>query len=475
MENEKNFDAEQDWFEELTAPVDEAPEIGTDEHAVADHDMSDLADMELEKIIREAMSDEWDMPEEEPIQPEEEAPMEAGPIYADEGEPEQKKKPRVERKVRPKRKNGYGLFGLPHLAATLIWVLICVGIGVSLGRLVWVCAADILAFGRTEKEVVITVTAADDLDSVTDKLENAGLIKYPSLFKLYAQLAQVEEKEKISTGTFTLNTLYDYHALVAGMSSTSSYRETIEVTIPEGYTCAQIFALLEEQGVCSAADLEAYCSESEFSSYWFLEGVEKGTPYCLEGFLYPDTYQFYTDSSAKQVFIKFLDRFNTIFNQEMQDYIVTLNETLAEMYRKNGLSQNYIDEHQFTVREVVIVASLIEKETANSGESRTIASVFYNRLTNPSNYPKLQVDATVVYALGGKNDLTKEDLQVDSPYNTYVVEGLPAGPISNPGYYSLLAALTPESTGYYFYALDSASNAHEFFRTYSEHEDFVGG
>ena len=481
MENEKNTPQEQDWFADLTSPLAPIQEIGADEMAMAEHDMSSIEDMELEKIMKEAMSDEWDIPDietvlmEEPIITEPEAPKPEAPVYADEGEVPEQPEERVERKVRPRRKNGYGLFGLPHLAATAIWIFLCVSIGVSLGRLIWVCASDILAFGRTEQQVQITVTPLDDLDSVADKLQKTGLIKYESLFKFYCKLAEKDVGNGISTGTFTLNTLYDYHALVAGMSPNSSYRQTIDVTIPEGYTCAQIFAYLEEQGVCTVAELEAYCKESEFSSYWFLEDVEKGTAYCLEGFLFPDTYQFYTDSSAQQVFIKFLNRFDDIVNEEMQAYLDNLNNTLASMYKKNGLSQNYIDEHKFTIADVVTVASMIEKETYNTGESRVIASVFYNRLTNPSNYPYLQVDATVVYALGGKTDLTKEDLQVDSPYNTYVAKGLPAGPISNPGYYSLLAAMTPESTGYYFYALEADGSGHRFFKTYSEHLDFING
>ena len=483
MDNEKNNDLEnQDWFEGLLDPQDDTPEIGTDEHAVAAHEMSDLADMELDKIMHEAMSDEWDLSVienellSEPAVEEALPPVE--PEYSDDGMPVDEEGPapdRVERKVRPKRKNGYGLFGLPHLASVAIWIVLCVGIGVSLGRLVWVCAADVLAFGRSDRDVVITVTDSDDLDSVTDRLHDFGLIKYPSLFKLYCQLAKADVGGKISTGTFTLNTMYDYHALVGGMSSTSSYRETVEVTIPEGYTCAQIFALLQERGVCTVEELENYCIESEFSSYWFLEDVEKGTKYCLEGFLFPDTYEFYTDSSAQLVFIKLLGSFENHLPDDAREQLVALNEQLAAKYKKNGLSQTYIDEHMLSLKDVITVASIIEKETAYSGESPTIASVIYNRLTNPSNYPKLNIDATVVYALDGKTDLTTEDLKVDHPYNTYLYEGLPPGPISNPGQYSLEAALNPADTKYYFYALDTSSETrgHEFFKTYAEHLAFL--
>ena len=353
----------------------------------------------------------------------------------------------------------------------------CLFIGISLGRLIWICASDILAFGRVERDVVFTITEEDSVESVADRLSYEGLIQYPTLFKLYCQLAKAEVGGKISTGTFTLNTLYDYHALVSGMSSTSSYRETIKVVIPEGYTCAQIFKLLEEKGVCTAEKLENYCIESEFSSYWFLEDVQKGTKYCLEGFLFPDTYQFYTDSTPQQVFIKLLNRFDDIFDEEMQIALNTLNADLTEMYKSHGYNQAFIEERLLTVKDLVTVASIIEKETAYSGESKNIASVIYNRLTNPGEYPKLNIDATIVYALGGKTDLTAEDMAFDSPYNTYLYEGLPPGAISNPGLYSLKAALYPAQTKYHFYALDTSgeANVHRFFETYSEHLDFIQG
>ena len=475
------------WFQQLEMPADSAQEIHSDETALSSHEMTDMADMELEKIIQEAMSQDWDVaaieneilsepiaeafPDTGMIEPES-AP--AAMLYTDDGE-DPDEEPEEQRKVRPKRKKGYGLFGLPHIVSTVIWAVICVSIGVSLGRLIWICAADILAFGRQDKDVVITIEAQDDLDSITEKLHEAGLIKYPSLFKFYADLAGVEEKGKISAGTFTLNTMYDYHALVGGMSSTSSYRQTVKVTIPEGYTCAQMFALLEESGVCTAAELEEYCTQSEFSSYWFLEDVEKGTKYCLEGFLFPDTYQFYTNSTAQQVLIKLLGGFDNHFTDEMVAQLDVLNQRLAAMYKKNGLSQSYIDQHQLTVKDIVTVASMIEKESAFSGESRSISSVIYNRLTNPSNYPKLNIDATVVYALGGKADLTSEDMKIDSPYNTYLYDGLPPGAISNPGQYSLAAALDPEDTKYYFYALDPTAEitSHRFFKTHKEHQAFL--
>ena len=119
-------------------------------------------------------------------------------------------------KRRPKMKKGYGLLGIPHIISTIIWLAITVAIGVSLGRMIWICAAEVLAFGRPDEEYVMTVTNADNIDTIATKLKNAGLIKYPELFKFYADLTDAEED--ISVGTFTLNSKYDYHALVNAMS-----------------------------------------------------------------------------------------------------------------------------------------------------------------------------------------------------------------------------------------------------------------
>ena len=395
-------------------------------------------------------------------------------------EPEQGKKnrrsakERPTRKGRPKRPKGYGLFGLPHILATVIWLMLILAIGVSLGRAIWVCAADVLAFGREEKIVTISVTTADTMETIANKLHKAGLVNYPELFLLYADLTDAQEK--ITTGSFTLNTIYDYHALVNQMSPRSGNRVVIEdVLIPEGYNCAQIFALLEQKGICKAADLEEWAANGELGDYWFLEGVERGDKYCLEGFLFPDTYDFYENSTPKLALEKMLNGFEYRFSQELYEKLPALNDRLAAMMRKNGKSEEYIAENQLDLRKLITVASLIEEETASSKESYKIASVIYNRLYNwGSNPPFLNIDAAIFYALGEhKSALTAEDLQVDSPYNTYRYQGLVPGPISNPGLSSIEAALDPEDTDYYYYVLNPEAGAHDFSKTLSEHEKKV--
>jgi len=362
------------------------------------------------------------------------------------------------RKGRPRRKKGEFLFGLPQIAVTCVWLAIILLTGVTLGRMLWVCAADVLAFGREDKMVTITVYESDTIEDITEKLHKGGLIRYPGLFGIYASLA-VDEGE-IQPGIWDLNTMYDYHALV-NMMSPSSSREVVEnVLVPEGYSCRQIFELLEEKRVCTARDLAAYAASGELNEYWFLENVERGYEYCLEGFLFPDTYDFYKNSNPRDVLEKMLDNFQYRFNEEMIAQIETLNAEVT-----GGT---------FDIHDVVIVASLIEKETAGNDESPRIASVIYNRLFNWGGTPAyLNIDASIVYALDGKTDLTAEDLKVESPYNTYTNTGLTPGAITNPGLASLKAALNPETTDYYFYVLDPAQGKHKFSETLDEHNAFI--
>jgi len=325
------------------------------------------------------------------------------------------------RKGRPKHKKGYGLFGIPHILSTFIWLAIIVAIGVSLGRTVWLCCADLMAFGKPSQEVTITITASDDIESVSEKLGNAGLVRYPGLFKFFAELTGKDAR--ISQGTFTLNSHLDYNAMINAMGYSAPAREVVTVMVPEGYTCAQIFALLEEKKVCTIADLEAYCVDGELDEYWFLEGVTRGDKYCLEGYLFPDTYEFYTNDTPRRVIEKFLNAFDNRFTDVMKEKLAPLNERLASVLRSRGYGDDYIESHKITIREIVIIASMIEKETAGADESYTIASVIYNRLTNPANFLYLNIDATLYYYLGGNIDpetgnrkpLTTTDLTTDHP------------------------------------------------------------
>ena len=461
------------------------PELGNeltpDEHAMSWHDMTDPG--ESIPAIDLSILDDPDLDpktgllaEEQPAQEDPDLPFQGSGSDFNEAfsaparEEDIPSHDRPTRKGRPKRKKGEGLFGIPHMLVTVVWLAIIVMVGVTLGRMLWICAAEVLAFGKEDKVVTVTVYESDTIEDITEKLYDAGLIRYPGLFKLYADLA-VDEGE-IDPGIWDLNTRYDYHALVNFMN-TSSTRAIIEdLLIPEGYTCQQIFELLEENKVCTAKDLEAYAASGELKEYWFLEGVERGSANSLEGFLFPDTYDFYKNSSPREVLEKLMDNFDNKFSEEMRAQITTLNDHLAQLMREDGRSEETISASLFDVRDVVIVASLIEKETASNEESYTIASVIYNRLFNWGSTPAyLNIDASIIYAQGGFSEVI--DTGIDNPYNTYKFTGLTPGPIANPGLASLKAALKPADSNYYFYVLNPATGRHQFSTTLAEHEGYV--
>lgn len=406
------------------------------------------------------------------------APRWSPPMDADATEAAQDQAPtprllqqRPLRKGRPKRKKGYGFFGIPHLLATVVWLAIIVMIGTSLGRMIWVCAADVLAFGRESKQVSVTITSHDTIDDIAEKLHDADLIRYPQVFKLYAKLA-VDEGD-ILPGTFQLDTIYDYHALVVQMGPRSSTRSVVEdVLIPEGFNCRQIFELLEQNNVCTVAELEEYAASGEFAEFWFLEGVERGDRYCLEGFLFPDTYDFYANSTPREALGKMLLGFQSRVNQEETTAaLAVLNERLSNMMRANGCSDEFIADNQLNVRDLLIVASLIEEETSSVKESATIASVIFNRYTQDQLFERyLNIDAAIIYATGDANNI---DTSIDHPYNTYKYPGLTPGPISNPGLDSIKAVLNFEDTPYYYYVLNPETGTHQFSKTLEEHEKWV--
>ena len=371
-------------------------------------------------------------------------------------------------KGRPKRLSGYGLLGIPHIISTLVWLVLIVTIGVSLGRTLWVCCADLMAFGKEDRTVSITITEDDNIDSIAKKLGKAELVRYPNLFKFFANVT--DKADNIGVGTFTLNAQLDYNAMINAMYDYGPEQQVVTLMFPEGYNCAQIFKLLEDNGVCTAAAMEEYCMTGELKEYWFLEGVSRDFKYCLEGYLAPDTYKFYVDDSPRRVLEKFLDEFNERFTDLMKEDFEEIKKTYANRLKNKGYSEDYIKDHTLTVKDIVTLASIIQKETASDSECYDIASTFYNRLVANM---QLGADATVYYAIGDyfweTEVLTQKHLDTDSPYNTRKNGGIPPTPICNMGVHALYAALEPNDTGYYYFVYDSAKKAHRFAKSEEEH------
>lgn len=364
---------------------------------------------------------------------------------------------------RKKRRGGMGPWG------AVLYVILVIGVSALLAGVGWVAACDVLALNKADQEATITLpesiftpdqvkndsgdlitVSRADVGYVADELKDAGLIEQPLLFKLFVSFTHKDTTMR--PGTYTLDTSMDYSALIRNLGSKVPSKVEVSVTIPEGSTSAQIFKLLEDSGVATVADLEETAANYDFK-FSFLQGViPLGEANRLEGYLFPDTYKFYENMDTVKVLNKMLLRFDEVFTKDMR--------TQAEA---NGQ----------TIQDIVIIASLIEKETTGDDQV-LISSVLYNRIykSNSETAGYLNIDATIQYILPTRKEkLTAADLAIDSPYNTYLYQGLPAGPIASPGQASLRAAMNPDDTAYYFYALGD-DGEHHFFKTDAGQREF---
>ena len=353
----------------------------------------------------------------------------------------------------------------------IMYFIFIMCISIILACLAWMASSDMLALNKPdfsasvtlpmsifESETVDTldedgnktgtkrVTRAD-IDSLADTLKEAGLIEYKWLFKTFCRISNAETK--VSPGEYELKSSYDYRALIQHMRPGASGAVTVKVTLPEGFTMRQIFLRLEEKGVANFDDLMEAAANYSFN-YSFLEGLPEGDATRLEGYLFPDTYEFYVGMQSSSAINKFLENFHYVQTDEMLRQAENL-----------GLSMH----------DIIKVASMIEKEAANDNERSRIASVIYNRLN--ANMP-LGIDATILYLFPEHEGApTAEMLEMDSPYNSRLYTGLPPTPVSNPGLMSILAALNPDHTNYYYYALDTQSGEHRFFTNANDFNAFV--
>ena len=374
----------------------------------------------------------------------------------------------TERDYRPVRQNHEYRSGCLGGIMYFVFIL-CVS--VVLACVAWMAASDALALNKDNFSAVVslpmsifdseTVDTYDesgrktgtervthaDISYVADELKSAGLIEYKWLFELFCKISHADTK--VDPGEYELESSFDYRALVKNMQSGSGATVTITVVIPEGFTMHQIFKRLEENKVCTYDELMDAAANYNYN-YDFLEGIDQGDPTRLEGFLFPDTYEFYVGMQASSAINKLLENFHYRITDDM----------LIRM-QNMGLD----------IRSVVNIASLIEREAANDNERGTIASVIYNRLA--ANMP-LGIDASILYIHPDhEGSPTADMLAEDSPYNTRLYQGLPPTPIANPGLASIEAVLSPESTNYYYYALDTATGLHRFFTNSGEFDAFV--
>lgn len=331
----------------------------------------------------------------------------AEPEYAEQPDTAYKKQSGKNKK---RKKHGTVYYAV-WIAAIIIFSVAIAGGAIYIG-------ADYLgiAFGRTGEKITVEIPAGSSAQKIAEALEENGIVKCPTVFRIYSKLRHYDSKFKYGVYTFTDDG--GYESVANKLMTEGARAETAEVKIPEMATVDDIAELLEDAGVCSKADFYNEVQNGSFSFDFIDDIPTTAVHYRLEGYLYPETYSFYSYSSAECAHLA------------VKKMLETFDERLGE------LKEKYTENANYSFHELVTMASLIESEAGNaSNEDRArVAQVFYNRLEGINwQEPKLlQTDPSTKYPYGAGR------------YNTYKTEGLPPGPIGSPSLRSLKAAVNPE-------------------------------
>ena len=324
----------------------------------------------------------------------------------------------------------------------LVWILtvtLCLSAGAAASGFLLVVRPILYGDAAGADPVRVEIPAGASLSEIASRLETAGVVQHPFVFKRYAAMAQFDRQVRVGEYEFVAGE--SYRRILERLRKGDIIQ--IKVTIPEGLTAREIATLLQSKlGI--AAD--AFLAAAEDRELLLRHGVDSPS---FEGYLFPDTYFFATRVTAREVLETMLQRF-----------FVAWTPAHEERARGVGLTRG----------QVLTLASIVEGEALLDSERPRIAAVYHNRLRRDM---LLQADPTVLYALGGiRRRVLYRDLLVASPYNTYVNRGLPPGPICNPGMQSIEAALSPQpgAEELFFVAARDGTGRHVFTRTFNEHE-----
>ena len=293
----------------------------------------------------------------------------------------------------------------------------------------------------TGQTVSVTIPAGSSTKDIAEILKENKLIGSVMGFRISSRLDGYDGTYQ--QGTYDIDTGLT-KTQIMDLLQTGVVQNEMKLTVPEGYNTMQIAERIEGLGFCTAQEFIDECNNGTFD-YDFVQNLPDRENK-LEGYLFPDTYFLSEEMTVHDVVNMMLRRFDSMYTEEYK---------------------NIVAQSSYTLDELVTIASVVEKEIVLDEERARAAGVIYNRLNESM---PLQIDATVIYAMGiVKEDISTTDLQIDSPYNTYKVAGLPLGPISNPGEASFSAALTPETHKYIYYVLEAKGQSnHVYCETYDD-------
>ncbi len=361
-------------------------------------------------------------------------------------------------KKKSKKKVNSSIFSgiiLTIIILTISTVIALTGITVGL---------EFLGIGKSTSTIKLNIEESYSIDDIADALYNKGIINSKFLFKLCVDIKNAEDK--IVAGDIELKPSMSYNDKINALMTSRQSFETVDITFPEGTTLYEAAKMLKENGVISSVTDFIYDFNSLKLGYDYEDIIDSGSEkfFAMEGYFYPDTYQFYLDSDNETVISTIRNVFDTKFTDEMKARAEELNYTLDE---------------------VITIASIVQLESATVEEMPTIASIFSNRIKDgPYNrfneyIARLQSDPTSNYysktitsvASELQNYTTAEVNAFKDKYDTYEREGLPVGPICNPGIDAINAVLYPEDTDYFYFCHDIKTKKGYYAKTLSEHNE----
>lgn len=340
--------------------------------------------------------------------------------------------------------------------STYIFFIVVIVVSMALSIYAVLCLNDILAI--TKSSSTVTINISEQIDNTNDAVEllsDNGLIKCKNFCKLFAKYRDEWVGPPYEPGVYYLNGKMGLEGMLDTMHGNAATAETVSIVFPEGLSTAEIVDKLVNNEVCDKASLLSVIQTIDFS-YSLVAGMKENekVPYRLEGYMFPDTYDFFIGESATSVVKKFLANGDSKITQK---------------HRQRA------EELGFTMDEIITIASIIQSEAGSTEQMKDISGVIHNRLSDSTNYPSLQCDSTSDYirnkvapALSSTSSHTADYyMQYYSTANSSSVVGLPEGPICNPGIAAIEAALYPKDNGCYYFFHDNKGNLYTA-KTYAE-------
>ena len=354
----------------------------------------------------------------------------------------------------------------------IVFVAYIVSMVLMLGQFFVFGTCDMLAMTREENVVTIEIPKNSSQSKIANILYDKGVIKEKSFFKLFMILTG--SAKKVIPGTYEIKTNKDYQGIISFLQSNSNRLDSdlVDLTIPEGKNILEIAELLEKNEICTKDEFIKKCKTTDFNEkFTFLKDLNNDDIFTkVEGCLFPDTYKFYKNIEPDVAIKKFLNNFEKkVFSTETLDED-SKNASIKEQADKKGIS----------LKDLIVMASIIQAEAANEDDMYNVSSVIHNRLDTIKNsgkspfgdfgLSKLEMDSTMYYPYKSKDKVPQDIAEsFKSKYNTYEIAGLPVGPVCNPGLVAIDAALNPKSTQFYYFCHDKDKKPY-YAKTLSEHE-----